>query len=390
MKILTIAVQTKGHGSYARQRRMADALIQRGHEVLWMAPGTDFPGEEQLLPVDPLWLPVPRPLVWQARLWKAFRKFKKELSQVDAVFTVREYDSLACVLNRTLKGKPHIFFQRGDVIECEKFNFRHPVYLRDRIVRPLTIAIYAPLQRWLLPKVTMTVFQAQFLAELVKQRLPNVKFLYKILANDCNIRWVHEKKENDGDRRISAIKKDGVPLIGIVAPLYWHGKGIGVFLEALHLLKGRSSFRACIVGYGPNEDQVKQFISDNQMEEDVFFLGRIQGAFEYMHLFDLMVMPTKMVDACPNVVLEALASKIPVIASDIAAHRNLLKYDELLFPNTDSKALAEKLYNLLQNNDLFERCRQLVLERQKYFDFDWDSALVQLVEDTVEEVNQSE
>ncbi|MGB0712496.1 MAG: glycosyltransferase family 4 protein [Gammaproteobacteria bacterium] len=386
MKILTIAVQTKGHGSYARQRRIADALIEHGHEVLWFAPDTLHPGRERLfkVPEVPSWLPVPRPVRWQLRLRKAFNAYRDELRDVDAIFTVREYDALACILDRDLKSKPQVFFQRGDTIECERFNFKHPVRTRDRFVRPLTLMIYLPLQKWLLPRLDLTVLQAQFLADMLQARMPQTRFSHEVVANDCEIRWVHEADENDGEDRLLAVKDPAVPLIGMVAPVYWHGKGFGVFLDGMVELKKRigSGFRAAIVGYGPEEWRVRDFIRDNNLEEQVFFVGRIQGAYRYMHIFDIMVMPTKMVDACPNVVLEAIRANVAIQASDIAAHRNLLgeDADALIFRSEDGAHLGEKLDHLINTPGALEENRAMVRERELVYSFDWDAEVSRVVE----------
>lgn len=381
MKALTIAVQTKGHGAYARQRRAADALINAGHEVLWLAPGMEWRGKEKLLTLDEDKPAVSLgPLTWIRRLERAFERYREEIEDVDVVFTVREYDALACKLSRLLRDKPHVFFQRGDTIECERFNFRHPVFFRDRITRPVTLAVYPRLQRYLFPKLDRIVVQAEFLKKLIEKRYPGLALDIDVLPNDCDIRWVHEDEENDGYERINEHKRRGVPLIGMVAPVYWHGKGFGVFLEALKIMhRKKIPFTALVIGYGPEEGRVLDFIKSENIGDSVKFIGRVQGAYRYMGLFDVMVMPTKMVDACPNVVLEALSKETAIMASGIDAHVALLDHSRLLFESENPSDLAMKLEKLLGDEREMEANRSLVKERKKVFTFDWDARVVSII-----------
>ena len=227
------------------------------------------------------------------------------------LFLLYENDALGAKF-KTLKNKPNILFQRGDTIECEKFNFLYPLRLRDRFLRALTILIYFPLQKWLFPKLDLVVFQADFLRELALKRHQKLTFSSKVIPNDCEIKWVHEKESFNDNKKLQNLQRAEFNVIGFVAPLYWHGKGVGVFLNALNLLTKRNkNFIAVIVGYGPDEQRVKNFIREKKLTKNVKFVGKITGMHRYMDFFDLLVVPTKMLDACPNVVLKQLMLKCP-------------------------------------------------------------------------------
>ena len=90
MKILTISVNENGHGAYARQRRMADALVNSGHEVFWLAPNITCPSKETFLQVEDIKWPLPNPILWQIKLYFSLKKYSKIVEEIDVVFTVRE------------------------------------------------------------------------------------------------------------------------------------------------------------------------------------------------------------------------------------------------------------------------------------------------------------
>jgi glycosyltransferase involved in cell wall biosynthesis len=78
--------------------------------------------------------------------------------------------------------------------------------------------------------------------------------------------------------------------------------------------------------------------------------------------------------------LEALASEVPLLASDIPEHREILKHDELLFPPNGPNELAQKIANLLKDGAVGKRNLELCKERAKTLQFDWEGEALRLIE----------
>ena len=379
MKVLTISFQSSGHGAYARQRRLADALSAEGHEILWLAPGVDFPGKERWLPLSLGPLQYFGVLGQVFLLLLAFRRHQKILDDVDLIYTFREYDALACKIWPATRNVAHVFFQRGDTVSIEEFHINHPQTLKDKITRPLTVWFYPKLQSWLFPKVDLVVVQAQFLEDLLRERLAGVNFSVHVLPNDCNIQWMHERRHPDNRTIIEQYKKENMTLVGMIAPVYWYAKGFDVFLEALMSLTKHMNCIVLLIGGGPDEQKVERYIHRSTLQKYVFFLGKLSGVYEVLDLFDLIVVPTKVQDACPNLVLEAMAHETPMVASNIDGHVALLYYSELMFKSGDPEALAIKIQTLLSDGKSLHENKELVKKRKEVMNFDWNQRAIECV-----------
>jgi len=91
-------------------------------------------------------------------------------------------------------------------------------------------------------------------------------------------------------------------------------------------------------------ERCKAELAKEDLNQRVFFLGAIENAAGYLTLFDLFVMSTLM-DTFGIVVIEALMSKVPVLASDIEVMKELSwneKYFEL-FEKQNINDLAQKI-----------------------------------------------
>ncbi|MFN8256708.1 MAG: glycosyltransferase [Bacteroidales bacterium] len=80
---------------------------------------------------------------------------------------------------------------------------------------------------------------------------------------------------------------------------------------------------------------------------------------EKLELVDLLVLPSKY-EAAPLVIIEAFAKKIPVIASDYIAMKEMVQHNVngLLFKNGDGESLKEQLTRLINEPELIQKLSQ--------------------------------
>lgn len=111
-------------------------------------------------------------------------------------------------------------------------------------------------------------------------------------------------------------------------------------LNALVLLKenGRK-FSYLIIGEGPDRKTIEKQIETSGLHNCVFLLGAKSNVAEYLNIADLFIHSSRG-EGCPNAVLEAMASGLPVIATDTGGTSEIVEDDfGRLFPYKNIRIL---------------------------------------------------
>jgi glycosyltransferase involved in cell wall biosynthesis len=146
-----------------------------------------------------------------------------------------------------------------------------------------------------------------------------------------------------------------------------------VFLEAARRLRDRNSQVAFVLPlHGPDLAKASQFVHRHEMESCVEFLPAETSLLALLQRTDVAVLPS-LWEGLPYMMLDALASRRPLIASDLPVFRDLLSPidSRLLFPAGDAGALAERMAVWAQLpatelESVGERGRRCVLENHDH------------------------
>ncbi len=141
---------------------------------------------------------------------------------------------------------------------------------------------------------------------------------------------------------------DGDYIIALMVAFMIERKGHIYLLQALEQLgPERERLRVLLVGDGPLEASLRQYVRDAGLERWVAFAGYREDIPRLLAGADLYVLPS-LSEGMPRSILEAMAMELPVIASDIRGCRELVRHGEtgLLVPPADPRALAEALRRL--------------------------------------------
>lgn len=146
-------------------------------------------------------------------------------------------------------------------------------------------------------------------------------------------------------------------------------KGVGTFVQVIKELQTSSNrVRALVVGHGPASDAFKAL-------PGTIFTGHLIGEdlARAVASADVMLSPST-TETFGNVLLEAMASALPVVSADAQNARSILSdgQDGFLCPPTDCAAYALILAGLVESHDLRNRIGAAArLTSQRY---SWDMA----------------
>jgi glycosyltransferase involved in cell wall biosynthesis len=131
-------------------------------------------------------------------------------------------------------------------------------------------------------------------------------------------------------------------------------KAVDVLLHAAALVE-RKDIHFRIVGDGEDRASLEALARSLQLQE-VSFPGRSDRVAELLREADLFVLPSRW-EGLPNVVLEAMAARCPVVGTDVTGTRDLIVDGEngLLVPADDAAALAGAIMRALDDESLRKR-----------------------------------
>jgi glycosyltransferase involved in cell wall biosynthesis len=149
------------------------------------------------------------------------------------------------------------------------------------------------------------------------------------------------------------------PTIGFVGRML-PGKGLNVLAEALDKLSAEA-WQLLVVGDGSERVEFEQRLATSGLLGRAHFTGAIRFDLvpEYFKKLDVLVIPTQTTqrirEQFGRVIVEAMASGIPVIGSTCGAIPEVIGDAGLIFPEGDADALAGALRRLLSDGPLRER-----------------------------------
>lgn len=144
-------------------------------------------------------------------------------------------------------------------------------------------------------------------------------------------------------------------------------KGLSVLLHALARLAkdGRTSIKARIAGEGPERETLCRIAHELQIDGAVEFLGHVGNVETFYQSLDALVLPAISDEGMPLTILEAMATGLPIITSDIGGAKEVVRdgIDGIVVPPNAPEALAAALLELRDNPTRRRDMGQSALER---------------------------
>jgi glycosyltransferase involved in cell wall biosynthesis len=229
---------------------------------------------------------------------------------------------------RALRGTPYIVSLRGG--DVPGFDCAPGISRYHRAATPVL--------RFLWQRAVAVVANGTGLRDLAQQTMPSLRV--PIIPNGVDA----ERHAPAPRRSVAATPR--VLFLGRLA----YQKAPDVLLRALARITDKD-FTCEIVGDGPDRAALEQLARELGLFDRIVFRGWVarEDLPACYHAADIVALPSRM-EGMPNVVLEAMAHALPVVATDVPGTRDIVRADEtgFLVPAEDDAALAAAIARLIE------------------------------------------
>jgi glycosyltransferase involved in cell wall biosynthesis len=181
-------------------------------------------------------------------------------------------------------------------------------------------------------------------------------------------------------------------------------KGQWHLIRAFAHVRKEMACQLAILGTGELEDYLRGLVKELGIEKDVYFLGWQDNPFKFLAKAQVFVLPS-VSEGLPLVLLEAMACRLPVIATDCAgSSREIIapqgveefgilirlidenRYAGMEPCTKEESAIADAILRMLRDTELRQKCISAGLARLRDFD---RTLFLQKYRDVIESVSRS-
>lgn len=174
-----------------------------------------------------------------------------------------------------------------------------------------------------------------------------------VLYNGVDEKFIKQinTKKNKGSVKLSGTNNDELIIVSVANLVPY--KDYQTIINALHRAKEKGrKFHYFILGDGPMKTIIMSQINDLGLTEEIEIIGRTSDVVGYLQSSDIFIHSSKG-EGCSNAILEAMASGLPIIASDTGGTKEITgNRNGRLFEYQDVDQLTQALDELLSDADL--------------------------------------
>ena len=187
----------------------------------------------------------------------------------------------------------------------------------------------------------------------------------KVIYNGVSIPELNDSHKNEEIRKNLGLRKQDT-VVGIIArfdPVKDHHT---FFLAAAEVLKFMPSTRFLVIGDGSLKIELQQFVKTLGIKSHVIFTGVIHNIATILPALDISVLCSKY-EACPNVLLESMAYKKPVVATKVGGIPEIVVdgVTGILVPPGNPPLLTNAILKLASDDNLRQKMGEEGFKRVK-------------------------
>lgn len=169
------------------------------------------------------------------------------------------------------------------------------------------------------------------------------------IPNGCNVEEIAQRANQTRQQRLYS----GTIIIGMVARLNAIKDHETLIRSFALVQKQFPNTTLWIIGDGENKPQLQNLARELEVDKQVVFWGSRSDVPELLGQMDIYAFSTTVNEGFGIALIEAMAAKLPIIATDVAACREVLANGKagLLVPQKNPEALANTLNGLLESHE---------------------------------------
>lgn len=188
---------------------------------------------------------------------------------------------------------------------------------------------YVPYENIPLKIITITKFTRDYMLNTYKIPAETVKLIYQ--GTEVQLFTPNIDRKKEAFKRY-VLPKNVFPVIGCIGT-YEERKGQIILLEAMkNLVNGAlPNAHLVMVGEGPDELMLKEKVKEFGLLNNVSFFEFTREPVYIFERIDILVLSSLYKEGLPNVILEAMSMKTPVVSSRLAGVPEVVKNGETGF-----------------------------------------------------------
>lgn len=183
---------------------------------------------------------------------------------------------------------------------------------------------------------------------------PSLKEKCVVVENITSPEFIRKMSEEQVSEEF---EKDKFNLLTVAR--FSHAKGIDQGVEAIKLLRDRGidNIKWYIVGYGGDENKIREFITRYSLENMIEILGKRDNPYPYMKMCDLYMQPSRYEGKAVTVVEAQILAKPVLITNYPTAHSQVVNEVDGEICELSIEGIANGVEKFYRDRDFLERYR---------------------------------
>ena len=286
-----------------------------------------------------------------------------------------------------LKALPLLKRLKPDMVHGQSTTMGIVGFLAKKLLKkPYTVyargsEVYLP---WLFktPISKLVLRRADVVIALTEDMKTEMQKIYSrdvaVIPNGIDLESYEDLPTKEASRQRLALNNNDkiILFVGTLRPV----KGLKYLIQAMNMVRQKDTkARLMLIGYGEERQSLEGLVKELDLGDRVTFVGKVpnEKVPEYMAASDIFVLPS-LSEGFPVVILEAMASGLPIVATKVGGLPEIVKDGEngFLVKPRGPEELADKVLALLENEEL--RRGMIRNNRNKVQQYSWENTVGQL------------